>query len=404
MMLRYATATSFGAALGLLLPACAADSPSTEEVGVTATTVAVGTFGPQTGPAAAWGSIMRGMDAYMRMVNDEGGVHGRQVRFVVKDDQYQPARTVAAVRELVERDRVFAILGGIGTAPVSAVRGYLTQHGVPVVGVLSGSHQFTIPEDPLIFGGISLYAEEAAALVDHAIEALGAQRIAVAFQNDDFGRGGLLGAEMTLERHGGTLAGSTSLELMDSDLGPQALRLRQTGADAVLLVMTPRHAAILVQEAARIGFRPQWLATTPLGDAELMDQLTGGLWRGTMFAMTADVHTETEALSRFREAHRRYANDERAGAFFFAGMQLADLFIEALRRAGPQPTRAALIEALEGMEGYHSTGPPVRYDGNRRHPARAVLLGVVRPDGSVELVTDWIVGRVDWDEVARRGG
>lgn len=387
-----------GAGFVLLLASCGGDA-AREEVGITDTTVVIGTFGPQTGPAAAWGAVMRGMEAYVRLVNDEGGVHGRRIRLVVKDDQYQPARTVSAARELVERDRVFAVIGGLGTAPLSAVRGYLTQHGVPLVGILSGAHQFTIPEDPLIFGALPLYVEEAAALVDHAIEQFNRRRIAVAYQNDDFGQGGLLGAQMTVARHGLTLAGNASIELMDTDLSAQALRLRQSGADAVLLVMTPRHASILVQEAARIGFRPQWLASTTLQDVELMDQLTAGLWRGAVFAMSVDIFTENETLVRFREAHQRYASDERAGMFLFGGMQVADMFVEAMRRAGPNPTRARLIEALEDMEGYQAAGPPIAWEGNNRHAARGIRLARAVSDTEVEFLSDWIIGRVDWDAI-----
>jgi branched-chain amino acid transport system substrate-binding protein len=376
----------------------------TTEIGVSDTEIVVGTFGPQTGPAAAWGTIMRGMDAYFSLVNEEGGVHGRRIRFIIKDDQYQPARTVSSVRELVERDRVFAIVGGIGTAPASAVRGYLRERGVPMIGVLSGAHQFTVPEDSLIFGGLALYAEEAALLVDHAVGPLGMQHIAVAYQNDDFGKGALLGAELGLEAHGLAPAGSASVELMDSDLATQALRLRQTGAEAVLLAMSPRHAAMLVQEAARIGFRPQWLASTTLGDAGLMDQLTGGLWRGAIFCLTVDPHTESETLLRLREAHARHAPDERPGNFFLGGMQLAAQFVEALQRTGPELTRSALIESLEGMEGYQVIGPPISYTGNRRHLARAVRLGRLDADGSVALLGDWKRAALDMDEYVRRSG
>ena len=94
------------------------ESATSKTMGVTDTEIVLGAWGPMTGPAALWGNIVKGTDAYFKMVNDEGGIHGRKIKFLYKDDAYDPSRTVPAVRELVQRDEVFAIAGGIGTATV----------------------------------------------------------------------------------------------------------------------------------------------------------------------------------------------------------------------------------------------------------------------------------------------
>ena len=100
--------------------------------GVTDDTIVIGTWSPLTGPAALWGAVGRGAELYFDMINEEGGIHGRQIEFILKDDAYQPSRTVAAVREMVERDGVFAITAGVGTASNRAVLDYLSENEVVV--------------------------------------------------------------------------------------------------------------------------------------------------------------------------------------------------------------------------------------------------------------------------------
>ncbi|MDQ7053139.1 MAG: ABC transporter substrate-binding protein [candidate division KSB1 bacterium] len=103
--------------------------------GVTDTEIVIGQWGPQTGPAALWGAVARGTAAYFKMINEEeGGIHGRKIRYIYRDDAYQPAKTKAVVKEMVENEGVFAFVGGVGTAPGMAVKDYLVQNKVPWVG------------------------------------------------------------------------------------------------------------------------------------------------------------------------------------------------------------------------------------------------------------------------------
>lgn len=386
----------------LALALAAGCGRATGDAGVSETEIVLGTWGPQTGPAAAWGTVMRGMDVYFRLVNDEGGINGRLVRFLVKDDQYQPARTVSAVRELVERDRVFAIVGGIGTAPTMAVRDYLAEHGVPVLGLLSGAHQFVLPPTPTLFTGMPLYLEEGWVLGRYALDSLGRRRVAVVYQNDDYGRSGLEGTRAALEERG-LAATAVSVELMDADLSSQAIRLREAGADGVVLFTTPRHAAILLREAARIGYRPQWLGSTTLADAPLLYELTEGLWEGAVFSSTIEpVGSGSPGMNRFQAARERYAPGERDSYFIYAGMAVADVAAEALRRAGRELTRERLVAAMEGLGGYRNAGPTLDFTGSPRAGSRALMLARCRPGGSAERISGWIRSDADIEALARR--
>src|SRR5437773_1266287 len=128
-------------------PATAAVTTTAKPIvpGVTDTEVVVGSWGPQDGPAGAYGTIDRTLDAYFKMINDQGGINGRKIRFIYENDSYQPAKTVAAVKKLVEEDKVFALCGGLGTAHNAAVMDYLVSNNVPHVWPATGTTALAVP-------------------------------------------------------------------------------------------------------------------------------------------------------------------------------------------------------------------------------------------------------------------
>ncbi len=203
-----ATAAGFGCA----------ESDGSGVRGVTDDTIVIGTWAPLTGPAALWGSVGRGVETYFDLINEEGGIHGRRIELVMKDDAYQPSRTVAAVREMVERDRVFAFVAGVGTAPGRAVLDYIVENEVVWVSPASGATHWAYPATTYVFALNTPYFDEAAVLVDHAVNDLGRTKIAVIYQNDDFGESGLVGVELALARHGLSVAEAVSVDVPDSDL------------------------------------------------------------------------------------------------------------------------------------------------------------------------------------------
>jgi branched-chain amino acid transport system substrate-binding protein len=378
--------------------------PATDP-GVTDSEIVVGSWGPLSGPAALWGAVVRGMDTYFDLVNEEGGIHGRQIRFVYRDDGYEPPRTVAAVREMVQREQVFAFVGGIGTAPGMAVRDFIGARGIPWVSPASGSTHWAYPPQRNLFSVFPLYVDEAAVIVEHAVGELGVGRIGVLYQNDDYGKGGLVGAQMAAERLGAEIVAATPTEIMDTDLSSHILRLRQAGAEAVLLWVLPRQAAIAVGTAANVGFRPHWLASITLSDAPMMHEITEGLWEGVVFASMGDfLATADPAMARYREAFSAKYPDIRWGAFPAAGFVFAEPLVEGLRQAGPELTREALIEALEGLEGFQGAGPEITFGPDRRQGARSVFLARCVSATEIERVTDWIASEVDVEEAIRRMG
>jgi ABC-type branched-subunit amino acid transport system substrate-binding protein len=243
--------------------------------GVSDSSIVIGNWGPQSGPAAAWGTVTTAIEAYFDYVNAQGGVHGRELRLVSRDDGYDPARTNAAVREMIDRENVFAFVGGVGTANGLAVLPLILRAGVPWVSPASGSVVFAERSEGLVFPTFTNYVVESALLTRYAAEELGVENIAVFYQNDDYGREGLRGLEEEVERlrEAGanvTVGDRISYERGSTNMAVQALRLSGSGADAVLMYSDPSAAAALLTEMGRLDYRPQILATTTLIDPSLL--------------------------------------------------------------------------------------------------------------------------------------
>lgn len=372
--------------------------------GVTDSTITLGTWAPLTGPAALWGAVGRGVQGYFRMINDnDGGINGRTIDVIVRDDGYQPSRTVPAVREMAERDQVFGFVGGVGTAPGLAVKSYIEEQGIPWITPASGNLSFTQPPSPVIFTTFAPYVDEAAALVEYAVDSLGLSRLGVIYQNDDFGRSGVVGVEMTLEKRGLEPVATVPVEVTDSDLSSHLLRLQRAEADGVLLWLTPRHAAIARGAAARINFTPQWLASTVLGDISLMLDITDGAWEGTYGTTTIDVIDLTAPkLQPYLKAMRRYSPDEGSVWFYLAGMGFAEVAAEGMRRAGRDLTREGFLETLANLGEFHGDlSAPSFFSPEQHLGTRSMLLYRVTSEGG-EQVTDWIQPSLDLQEAVRR--
>ena len=172
----------------LLLLSLAVVPAASAERGVTDTEIRIGQYGPQTGPAALWGAVARGTGCFFDMINAEGGIHGRKIKYYLRDDGYMPPRTKAIVKELVEDKGIFALASGVGTATGMAVKKYLHKNKVPWVGPATGSSHWAYPPTKYLWADYPLYFDEAAILAKYAVQTLGKKRIAFFYQNDDYGK------------------------------------------------------------------------------------------------------------------------------------------------------------------------------------------------------------------------
>ena len=239
----------------------ATKAPSAAVPGVTDTEIVIGSWGPQDGPAGAYGVIDRSIAGFFKKVNAEGGINGRQVRFVYENDSYQSAKTVAAVKKLVEEDKVFALVAGLGTANNLAVMDYLVQNNVPHVGPATGSTALAVPLKKNVYAVQLNYMTEATLLTQYALDTLKSKKFAVFYQNDAFGKEGLDTINGVLKKTGVPEATAVSYETADTNFSAQALKLQTSGADTVILWAVPKPGGSVLAEMDKIGFKPKILAS-----------------------------------------------------------------------------------------------------------------------------------------------
>ncbi len=381
-----------GAILAVLMVAAGPALAQPKVPGVTDVEVTLGTSTPLSGPAAAWGSTARGMEAWAAHVNEQGGVHGRKIRLVVKDDGYVPGRAVANVTEM--KDSVFAVVGLLGTAIVGAAKDVAIGAKTPLVAPFGNARIFVRePRENMrgVFVINTDYPPEGEFLATHAARALGVKKIAVFYQNDEYGKGGLDGVKKAAAATGAQVVGEVSYELSDRALGTHALKLKESGADAVILYPTTTHGALILKEMASHGYRPTVLASFTLADP-LMFTLAGELWEGVYVNVAGQVGPLTapeaaRAIDILVRNEPRLKGKEYAGLYGAVSMMLA---VEGLKRAGRDVTREKFIEALESIRDWRAEGigAPITFGPGRRHGLNAVQL-MRAEKGKLVPVTGW---------------
>lgn len=365
------------------------------DVGISDDEIVIGQWGALTGPAALWGAVARGTKAYFEMINAEGGIHGRKLKLLIRDDSYQPPKTKAAVMELVEKIGVFAFVGGLGTGTGMAVMDYLADKKIPWIGPGSGSSKWTETTNRYRFAIYPTYQAEAKGLVRYLSEKGGVERIAFFYQNDDFGKESLMAAKAELKKQGKTLAAEVSVEMSDTDLSSHVLKLKQSKPDAVILWLMPKHAAITMKTAAKLNFKPKWASTSSLSDAPLMHHITGGLWDGVIFTSIMELpDSEKPVVKKYRESYDKYGlvenPNEKWGIFFMAGYMFAEPFVEALRIAGRDLDREKLVDALHKLNNWNEgITHNVTYTPTDHQGQKSVFISKCE-NGKAIALTEWM--------------
>jgi len=359
--------------------------------GVTDTEIVLGSWGPQDGPAGAYGVIDRAVAAYFKMVNDQGGINGRKIRFIYENDSYQPAKTVAAVKKLVEEDKVFALVAGLGTAQNLAVMDYLIQNNVPHVAPATGSTAMAVPLKKNVYAVQINYLTEATLLIQYALDQLGPKKIAVFYQNDSFGKEGLDAVNAELKKRGLPEAVGVSYEAADTNFAAQALKLQTSGADTVFLWAVPKPGGSVIAEMSKIGFKPKLLASAVINDPAIF-QLAGSGIEGLVIPAWIPAYDDltNPKIVEYQEFMKKYAPNEQIGGFSLSGYCEAMVMAEGLRRAGKNLTRETFLQAMDQMQNYAGSPlPNVSYSPTDHAGVKTAFLQKAQ-GGKWVSFTDWI--------------
>ncbi|CEA08587.1 hypothetical protein BN1051_01943 [Arthrobacter saudimassiliensis] len=399
-MTRYSSLSAASAAAALALTSCSASggtAAAEAAPGVTDTTVTVGTHQPLTGPAAAgYSTISPATRAYFDYVNANGGINGRTIEYLVKDDGYNPANTQSAVRELVLQEEVFALVGGLGTPPHSAVLDFLNDNEVPDLFVASGSPTWDQPEDyPYTYGFMVDYPTESRVLATYAQEQFPDGTYCFFGQDDDFGEEFQAGLEAVLGADG--LADIQSYSTANTDIAAQISSLKESGCDVVFMATINGFSAQAVGTAAKLGYSPQWLASSAGGDystlAAYLGENAAPLLEGFRSANYLPIYSDeqNEWTAQFKQINEEYNGGAPFDGNTIFGMSIGYLFVEALKQAGENPTREALLEALESGDVTGNGLVPLGFSGDSHRGYTGAMITTVEGGVQSYVGTPYVV-------------
>ncbi|RLA98077.1 MAG: ABC transporter substrate-binding protein [Deltaproteobacteria bacterium] len=358
--------------------------------GFDAKEIRIAQWGPQTGPAAPWGSVARGSAILFDLVNEEGGIYGRKIKYFIRDDQYNPSQTKAVVKELVEQKGIFAFVGGVGSACGMAVKDYLEKNKIIWVGPSTGITDFVFPTNRYIFGVYPLYEDEASILTKYIVEKLKIKKIGFLYQNDTYGKEGLKGCKQRLATYKIKLVEEIPVEPSEKDLASQMLKFKSSGAEAVIMWVNPTTATIALKTSSTINYKPMWVSSDTLSDYPLMYKITGGLWKGVITGAFGEIPSSNSPLMvKYRNATKRFAPQERWGTFFYAGILYAEPLIEALKRVGPNLSTEACLRELNSINNFQGIGPKITWSEKCHQGTDSIQIMRCGPGASYELLQGW---------------
>ena len=276
MTMKQTVVTGLSAA-GLVLAGGLAFAAGQYGPGASDTEIKIGNTMPYSGPASAYGAIGKAEAAYFAMINDQGGINGRKINFISRDDGYSPPKTVELVRQLVEEEHVLLLFNTLGTPPNSAIRGYLNDSKVPQLSVATGADKWNDPKHyPWTMGWQPSYRVEARIYARYILKNLPNAKIAVLYQNDDFGKDYLVGLREGLGNKADKMIVATqTYETTDPTVDSQIVALQGSGADVLLTAAIPKFAAQAIRKVYDIGWKPTHFLTNVSASVKAVLQPAG---------------------------------------------------------------------------------------------------------------------------------
>jgi branched-chain amino acid transport system substrate-binding protein len=362
--------------------------------GVSSTTITIGGTVPISGPAAAYGSIGRGADAYFKYFNSRGGVFGRTISYKFLDDEFDVAKTIQLTRQLVEQDKVLAIFNSVGTEHALAIRSYLNDRKVPQLFVGSGvsklatehaKYRWSMGYLPSFRGEGVIYGRYVAADQPKA-------RIAVLYENSDFGKDMLNGLRRGLGPKGKIVA-SQSYEFTDTDISSQMARLKSSRADTLMLFATPQFAIFGYVGAFRLGWHPRVYVTSVSISPDIMKiarfatnrkHVEGSISIAFVKDPTSKLWAKDKTVRLYKSILQRFLPSAKADDVFnYYGMAVAYTMVDTLRKAGRDPTRESVLRAathLDEENPFLLPGVRIKTSPNDYYPMDKVKLARYRGD------------------------
>lgn len=354
-------------------------------------TVTVGAFTPVTGPVPFYAILTHAAEACFKWANETNALNGWKIKFVTYDDGYEPARSVAVTRRMVEEDKIFALAAPVGTAQSVAVLPYAKEIGLPVIGPIGGAT--ALFSERLVFPLLPDYGWSAASNLDYALTDLKASRVALLWENDELGRSGKRGFDLHLSGLKKEASESIPFEVRNTDFTPHVRRLAKAKADVVIVFGSNANLTAALKAADRIGYEAKWMAPFFTADPTTR-KLAGDLLNGVYFSSwLMPVTADDPDIKAYRDNVGKLYPADPVGVFGLNGWSNAALFVKgfkALLDSGKPLTRASLVDVMETLKDQNIGGArKVTFMANDHRGARQEGIIQAAPDGSFKLVRDF---------------
>jgi len=365
--------------VGLALLACATGALA-QSPGVTAASVTVGQSAAFTGAAAQLGIQMRdGMKVYFDLVNSQGGINGRKILLVTRDDQYESKLAAENTKKLIDEDRVFALIGYVGTPTSAASLPIFTEAKVPFIGPFTGAELLRTPLNRYIFNVRASYFDETDKIVEQLLT-VGMTRFAVFYQNDAYGQAGLTGMERAVKARGGEIVAKATVERNSVDVAKAVADIGAKPTDAIVMISAYKSIGAFVRAMKKKRYNGQFHNVSFVGSKALSEEL-GAEGQGVVISQVVPF-PYSQAIPVIREFSELAAKSKVDVNFSSVeGYLVAKVFVEGLKRAGKTPTRETLVSALESMGDVDFGGFTVNFSPSNHNASHFVDLTIIGRGG-----------------------
>jgi branched-chain amino acid transport system substrate-binding protein len=331
------------------------------DTGATDTEIKIGNVEAYSGPASAYGVIGKTEDAYFKMINDAGGINGRKINFISYDDGYSPPKTVEQVRKLIESDEVLLVFNALGTPTQTAVQKYQNNKKVPQLFVATGASKWNDPKDfPWTMGFQPSYRVEARIFAKYILKNKPGAKVAVFYQNDDFGKDYVAGLKDVFgDRASSLIVAEESYETTEPSIDSHIVKLKGTGADVFVNVTTPKFAAQTIKKMAELEWKPMHLMTdVSISIGAVMkpagfEASEGVLSAGYLKDASDPQWASDEGMKKFMAFVDKYMPGANiADANLVYGYAAAQTMVQVLKQAGDNLTRENIMKQAASLKDF----------------------------------------------------
>ena len=358
--------TAFAAALALVAASgSAALAQKKYDTGASDTEIKIGNIMPYSGAASAYGVIDKTEEAYFRKINAEGGINGRKINFISYDDAYTPPKTVEQARKLVESDEVLLIFNSLGTPPNSAIQKYMNQKKVPQLFVATGATKWNDPKEfPWTMGWQPNYQSESIIYAKYILKNKPDAKIAVLYQNDDYGKDYLKGFKDGLgAKAASMIVAEDSYEVTEPTIDSHIVRLKASGADVFFNITTPKFAAQAIKKNAEVGWKPLHFLNNVSGSIGSVIKPAGfenaqDIISSQYFKDPTDAQWKTDkAMIAWNEfLDKYYPEANRADASVMYAYIVSQGLVHVLKACGDNLTRENIMKQAASIRDYEPGG------------------------------------------------